>query len=670
MQVQQRSAKAVERAYSILEIKAVKETDDQRIIEGVATTPSVDRMGDIVDPLGAEFKLPLPLLWQHNHDEPIGHVEYAKATKTGIPFRAKIAKVSEPGRLKDRLDEAWQSIKVGLVRAVSIGFRNIEHSVMENGGWKFIRWEMLELSAVTIPANAEATINTIKSFDRQFLAASGRSERGVRITPAGVTASSKQSLLGATTMARTISEQISALEATLEQKKALAQSIQEKATSEGRTKDENEQDQFDEAVKAAGDVKKEIEDLKTLEVLGVSKARPVGEVKSADDAAAARSGDERKGDRRTTVVGPTTPKGIGFVRYVKCLHAASNNPELAAMLAEKNYPDDKRIANYARMTPEEKSAVGAAYTGGSGWADALATANLVNEFIDLLRAEVAYSKFGQGGVPDFRRVPFNVKVPRQTGGTTANWVGEAKPIPVSKGTFDQVTMGKTKIAAMTYASKEQLRFSAVNAEALLLNDLVLKSAEKIDTSMFSTAAASSGVSPAGLLNGLSALSTAGTDFDDIIADLVTLYTPFSAAKIKRSGLVIVTNEDLANAIGSIRTALGVPVFDLAQTGRLNGYPVVASGNVAAGDVIMVSAPSILLADDRDAEVSVSDQASIEALDGSLVQNGQDGTGTSLISLWQTESVGIKVVHSVNWQKASTAAVAYIGTAGYGGAPSA
>ena len=52
------------RAYSKLEIKAVDES--RRVITGVATTPSVDRVGDIIDPLGVEFDNPLPFLWMHD----------------------------------------------------------------------------------------------------------------------------------------------------------------------------------------------------------------------------------------------------------------------------------------------------------------------------------------------------------------------------------------------------------------------------------------------------------------------------------------------------------------------------------------------------------------------------------------------------------------------------
>jgi len=156
------------RAYSLLDIKAVNE--DRRIIRGVATTPAVDRVGDIVEPLGVKFKNPLPFLWQHRHDKPIGTVKFDKPTKDGITFEAEIPIVQELGTLKDRVDEAWQSIRIGLVRAVSIGFRVIEYAFMdETHGIRFIETEVFELSAVTIPANAEAVI-TSKNFDSKAVA--------------------------------------------------------------------------------------------------------------------------------------------------------------------------------------------------------------------------------------------------------------------------------------------------------------------------------------------------------------------------------------------------------------------------------------------------------------------------------------------------------------------
>ncbi len=149
----------MKRAYSLLTVKAFDE--DERVITGIATTPTPDRLGDIVDPKGAEFKLPIPLLSQHDPSKPIGHVTKAKVTSAGIEITAKLVKPEEgaPQSWADRLNEAWADIKSGLVRGLSIGFKPIEEARID-GTWsyRFIKWLWLELSAVTIPANMDASI--------------------------------------------------------------------------------------------------------------------------------------------------------------------------------------------------------------------------------------------------------------------------------------------------------------------------------------------------------------------------------------------------------------------------------------------------------------------------------------------------------------------------------
>jgi HK97 family phage prohead protease len=152
------------RAWSTFVVKSAD--DEQRILTGIASTPSTDRVGDIVEPMGAQFKLPLPMLWQHDSSAPVGQVTQATPTKDGIPVTISLAKTDEPGTLKDRLDEAWQSIRLGLVRGLSIGFAPVEYSYLEDtGGIRFSKWTWLELSAVTIPANTDASIATIKRYD-------------------------------------------------------------------------------------------------------------------------------------------------------------------------------------------------------------------------------------------------------------------------------------------------------------------------------------------------------------------------------------------------------------------------------------------------------------------------------------------------------------------------
>jgi HK97 family phage prohead protease len=167
----ERSAPApVTRAWSTLEVKSLDA--ERREIEGIASTPTVDRVGDIVEPMGAKFTLPIPLLHHHKHDQPVGHVTHARASKNGITIKAGLAKVDEPGALKDRIDLAWQEIKAGLVRGLSIGFKPLDYEFLDDksGGLRFNSWSWFELSLVTIPANADAQISVVRSIDQQELA--------------------------------------------------------------------------------------------------------------------------------------------------------------------------------------------------------------------------------------------------------------------------------------------------------------------------------------------------------------------------------------------------------------------------------------------------------------------------------------------------------------------
>lgn len=150
----------MDRVFGTLSVKVLDE--EQRIVEGIASTPTIDRMGDIVEPLGAEYSLPIPFLIDHDHSEAIGEVELAEVTRAGIRFRARVRKIAEPGLAKDMVDRGWHLLKHGLRKAVSIGFRPLEFDQLPGGGIRFRKWEWFELSAVTVPANAEATVTGVK----------------------------------------------------------------------------------------------------------------------------------------------------------------------------------------------------------------------------------------------------------------------------------------------------------------------------------------------------------------------------------------------------------------------------------------------------------------------------------------------------------------------------
>lgn len=173
------------RAYSILTEKSFTEDADYVYIEGVASTPHVDRVGDVVEPMGAKFVTPMPLLMQHKHDQPVGNMTFAYPTPKGIPFRARLPKVKEPGRVKDRVDEAIHSLKYDLISAVSVGFQPVDGTVerLKSGGLRFKEWLWHELSLVTIAANSQAVITAVKSLDQEHLPSSSGHKAGVSETP-------------------------------------------------------------------------------------------------------------------------------------------------------------------------------------------------------------------------------------------------------------------------------------------------------------------------------------------------------------------------------------------------------------------------------------------------------------------------------------------------------
>lgn len=146
----------------------ITKSNDEGIIEGVASTPTPDSVGDIMDPDGAQFQLPMPLLWQHDAAQPIGQVLQARVSGAGISIRARIAH-----EVHAEIARVWALVKAGLARGLSIGFCPGETTRLPGGGTRFHRWMWQELSVVTLPANAEATIATVKSADRAVLRSLG-----------------------------------------------------------------------------------------------------------------------------------------------------------------------------------------------------------------------------------------------------------------------------------------------------------------------------------------------------------------------------------------------------------------------------------------------------------------------------------------------------------------
>jgi HK97 family phage major capsid protein/HK97 family phage prohead protease len=664
------------RAYSVLAIKAVDE--EQRVITGVATTPTPDRMGDVVEPLGVKFKNPLALLWQHRHDQPVGSVKFDKPTKDGITFTATLAKIAEPGTLKDRIDEAWQSVKAGLVRAVSIGFRPLEYSITEDGGYRFMESEVIELSLVTIPANADATINQIRSIDQEQRAASGQTlqlvgEPGPEIleppTP-GATGRLKTAVKAITPTApkegntmKTVAEQIAAFEATRQAKSARMNELMSKAAEEGVTLDAAESEEYDTLEAEIAEVDKHLVRLRKLEQTNVSKAV---DVTSVDSAAV---GSDARGGVRVEVKGSNLPKGTAFTRYAMALARSKGNLMQAVEVSKA----------WADSTPEVetvlKAAVSAGTTTDSDWAAPLVEyQNMASEFAELLRPQTIV-----GRIQGLRRVPFNIKVPRQTGGSSASWVGEGAPKPVSELAFDQITLGMTKLAGIVVITDELARASNPAAETIVRQDLIDTIVYTMDRDFVDPAnAGTSNVKPASIINGVTPVVASGTDPEDLRTDLRALRAKFLAANLSLNGAVYIMTEQMADVIADMQNALGQPEYrdmggDAPRIGRI---PVITSENIPAnagsgspltgdgGRIILVKASEVLLADDGQTLLDASREAMLQM---ESAPTNPPTASTVFTSLWQTNQVGIRAERFVNWAKRRAGAAQYIDSARYGDA---
>lgn len=657
-----------DRAYSVLEIKAV--SDDERTIEGIATTPSTDRMGDIIDPMGAKFAAELPLLWQHNHAEPVGHVRFGKPTPQGIPFTARVAKIAEEGELKALVDKAWQSVKARLVRAVSIGFRPIEYSLMESGGVRFLETEILELSLVTVPANSDCTITQIRSIDTQLRAASGQSQGvGERVSPGapGKPATVIPTVADRQTRSipmanRTVAEQITAYQSARETKAARMTEIMQAAADKGETLDEAQTQEYDGLDSEVKSIDAHLVRLAALEKANAATARPVDSVVDTATGSAARA------PARVEVKGANLPKGTAFTRYAMALARSQGNLMQAAEVAK----------GWADSTPEVETVLRAAVSAGTttdtAWAKPLVEyQNMTAEFAELLRPQTII-----GRIDGLRRVPFNVKVPRQTAGSSASWVGEGSPKPVSALAFDQITLGMTKLAGIVVITDELARASSPSAEAIVRQDLIDTIVQTMDRDFVDPAnAGSANVKPASIINGVTAVTASGTDADDVRVDVKALFAKFIAANLSLEGAVWIMPATQALGMSMMLNPLGQAEFPglTASGGTFFGLPVILSENVPAnagtGDpvtgagarIILVKASEVLLADDGQTLLDASREASLQM---NSTPDSPASATTVLTSLWQHNMIGIRAERFVNWTKRRAGAAQWIDSARYGG----
>ena len=639
------------RAYALLYVRAVD--PDTRTLTGTATTPETDRMGDVVEPLGVTYKNPLPLLLFHDTTRPVGRVTFKPPTAKGIDFEATIPVIAEPGTLKDRVEEAWQSLKAGLIGGVSIGFRALEEAFLKGGGIHFLKTEVLELSLVTVPANASASVYTIKSLDVQGSAALGITRA---VPPLPGVPGSRQT--GHPQM-KTITEQISAFEATRQAKSARLTDLMNAAADKGETLDAAQTEEYDGLATEVKNIDAHLVRLNALEEANKAAAKPVV---APDPVSGAES---RSGVIR---VKETLPPGIEFARYAMCLMTAKGSTPQALAIAQQRYPDNPRIHTIL------KAAVAAGTTTDPTWAGALVPEypTFAGDFVEFLRPQTIIGKFGAGSIPSLRRVPFNIRILGQTSGGSGYWVGQASPKPVTKFDFAATKLGWAKVANIAVLSQELVRFSNPSAEMLVRDGLAAALIERLDTDFIDPSKALvADVSPASITNGISAGTPSGTNAVAVRLDVQTMFNAFIAANLTPTSGVWIMPNTIALALSLMTNALGQQEFPgiTMNGGTFQGLPVITSQYLVLGGspngnlFILVNASDIYLSDDGQVVIDASREASLEMkTDPTNTPAGGSPiapTATSMVSLWQTDSIGLRAERFINWQRRRDAAVVYL-----------
>ena len=154
------------------EIKAV--AGKERTLEFIGSTESVDRVGDVIEAAGWQlknFKTNPVFLWAHKYDQPpIGKATRVWKSEGKLKFQIEFAD-AETYEFADTIYKLYQG---GFLNAVSVGFEPQEWEDLDakGSGRRYKKQDLLELSGVPVPANAEALMSareqgviTVKEFE-------------------------------------------------------------------------------------------------------------------------------------------------------------------------------------------------------------------------------------------------------------------------------------------------------------------------------------------------------------------------------------------------------------------------------------------------------------------------------------------------------------------------
>ena len=156
------------------DVSIITEDLGDRSVQFTISKEVVDRDGDILRASGCDFtnymKNPVFLSFHNSREFPLGKVTKfwveGNSVKAIVYFPTLEELSTDPNNASEKaklVDFTYHCYKTGMLNAVSVGFIPVEWIETENG-YDILKWELLEFSAVAVPANQDAIAEAVKSF--------------------------------------------------------------------------------------------------------------------------------------------------------------------------------------------------------------------------------------------------------------------------------------------------------------------------------------------------------------------------------------------------------------------------------------------------------------------------------------------------------------------------
>ena len=517
--------------------------EDAREIRGVCMTADKDAHGTVILPSGATFRDSTPLLLGHAPDLPVGQVSFVK--KEGrVEFVAKIAKPEAPPSLVERCSLAWNSVKEGLIRGVSVGANIPRGSVkMVAGVPTVMQCEVFELSLVSNPSNPGAKILATRSIEEvavPILDNAPASGETVKSTTTTTHRGNQMSRFAARS---------AELQSARKLKLDRMTELQELAATENRSLTEVEGAEYDTLTR---DVSTLDTDIGRVAALIASEAESAKVVETEPKVVATRSAVS------------TAPQAVAFSGKVAeaALVAVGLSGKKKTSIAEQ--VKEMGIGGQAAQVITRAAAA----VVDTAVAAELVDGNPNKELLDAIREQSVLFQIG------FQSAPFGKKFVELIGLPTANAVSELGVKRISSIAFDEKTVPKAKIVAGVVVSEEALEDSDPALEPIVSKPLTDVVSLKADYYFFNPANGGGGPNdvPVSPWNGITPVAGSSNPR----ADLTALESELESQVPAGAGFELFMGPAVAKKLARQENAMGVPLFKGLNedgTGSIFGFKV-------------------------------------------------------------------------------------------------